>query len=329
MKRNRSTRMVCMAVVFSACGAFWFWSGGVTAATALEPGEVSLVAEMHAGYRAIGAMHPDRKVRNPDYLARDLLPPNFWTVGPLLPDYNRARMFIKTYRISRYFTANALTRHIDGILVQMGTNGLSQVVIIGAGFDSRAYRFAKQMPDVKFFELDQPATMQAKMARVEAVIGSLPSHVTFIPIDNRSKTVFQALMRAGYRDNVKTLFIWEGASSYTDREVAEETLRWISRHAVPGSEVVFDYIVDEVVRGDYSKHRSARFSALRLTVNGEPWRFGIPEGQAESFATEHGLKFISDLGAEELAQQYLVRSTGEVDGKPTSWWRVTHAKVDR
>ncbi len=320
--------IVISAAVFCAFGAIWS-GGGVPPATALEPGEVSLVAEIHAGYRAIGAMHPDKKVQNPDYLAKELLPPNFWTIGPLLPDYKRARMFIKTYRINRYFTANALTRHIDGILTRMGANGLTQVVNIGAGFDSRAYRFAKEMPGVKFFELDQPATLKAKMERVKAVLGALPPHVTYIPVDNRSKTIFESLNRSGYQSNVKTLFIWEGASSYTEREVAEQTLRSISTQAAPGSEVVFDYIVDEVVRGDYGKYRAARFSALRLTINGEPWRFGIPEGRAESFVSEHGLKFISDLGAKELTKRYLILSNGEPDGKATPWWRVTHARVER
>ncbi len=326
MKMTWST-IVISAAVFCAFVAIWI-GVGVLPATALEPDEVSLVAEFHAGYRAIGAMNPDKKVQNPDYLAKKLLPPNFWTVGPLLPDYKRARMFVKAYRINRYFTANALTRHIDDILVQMSANGLTQVVNIGAGFDSRAYRFAKQMPGVRFFELDQPATLKAKMERVKAVLGELPPHVTYIPVDNRSKSVFEALKRSGYRNNQKTLFIWEGASSYTDREVAEQTLKSISGQAAPGSEVVFDYIVDEVVRGDYSKYRAARFSALRLTINGEPWQFGIPEGKAEPFVTEHGLKFISDLGAKELTKRYLILSNGEVDGKATPWWRVTHARVE-
>ncbi len=323
------SKSALVAAVFCAFSAIWIWCGNVSDAVALKPGEVSLVAEMNAGYRAIAAMDPDERVRNPDYMAQRLLPPNFWVLGPLLPDYKRSRMFIKVYRVNRYFTANALTRHIDGALERMEASGVTQVVNIGAGFDSRAYRFAKQMPKVKFFELDQPATLNAKMKRVKAVTGGLPRQVTYIPIDNRTQTVFKALKGAGYREDKKTLFIWESTSCFTERNVADQTLRSIARHAAIGSEVIFDYIVDEVVRGDYSRYRGARFAAVRLTANGEPWRFGIPEDQAEMFVTERGLKLISELGPKELANKYLVRSNGKIDGKPISWCRLIHARVER
>lgn len=294
---------------------------------ALKPGEVSLTEERRAGWRAIAAMDPDEKVRNPDYLAEKFLPPEFWFFGLLTKDYGSTKEFIKAYRMSAYYTANAMTWHIDGILQNMAGNGVKQVVHIGAGFDSRPYRFGKKMFGVRFFEVDQPATLNQKKKMVSAVFGKLPVNVTYIPFDYRSKPVFDALTRAGYDQRRKTLFIWEGTTMLTDRSVVDNTLRSIPKRSGAGSEVVFDYVFDAVVKGDFSKYREARYEVVGSEAKGEPWKFGIAEGQTAEFVAQRGLRVISDLGAKELAGKYLVRSDGSLDGKPTPYCRIIHAVV--
>jgi methyltransferase (TIGR00027 family) len=312
--------IVLTALALSVC---------IPASQALKPGEVSVVAEMQTGLRAIAAMDPDEKVRNPDYLAQKFLTPNFWFFGSLSKDYKKSRAFIKFYRVNRYYAVNAMTWHIDAILQKIAAKNLKQVVNIGAGFDSRPYRFGKQLPHVRFFELDQPATQSRKKEMVKAEFGELPAGVTYIPIDYRTQTIFDSLKRAGYDENEKTLFIWEGANRFTDRKIVDLTLRSIAKHSASGSEVVFDYVFDEVVEGDFSNYRGGLFMAVRLSANGEPLKFGIAKGQANEFVTQRGLKVISDLGSEELAQKYLVRSDGTIDGTPTAYERIMHASVDR
>jgi methyltransferase (TIGR00027 family) len=294
---------------------------------ALKPGEVSLTEERRAGLRAIAAMDHDEKVRNPDYLAEKFLPPEFWFFGLLTNDYTRTKEFIDAQRISAYYTANAMTWHIDGILRNMAESGMKQVVHIGAGFDSRPYRFGNKMTGVRFFELDQPATQNQKKKMVSAVFGKLPANVTYIPFDYRSKPVFDALKRAGYNQRRKTLFIWEGTTMLTDRAVVGNTLRSIAKRSGSGSEVVFDYVFDAVVKGDFSKYRGARYEVVESAAKGEPWKFGIAQGQAAEFVARRGLDVISDLGAEELAGKYLVKSDGSLDGKPTPYYRIIHAVV--
>ncbi len=328
MKVNRPHRPNPL-LIFCVVSTVLVLAVSIPSSQALKPGEVSVVAEMQTGMRAIAAMDPDEKVRNPDYLAEKFLTPNFWFFGPLVKDYKKSRAFIKFYRGSRYYTANAMTWHIDNILQKIAAKNLEQVVNIGAGFDSRPYRFGKLLPNVRFFELDQPATLSRKIKMVKAEFGELPARVTYIPVDCRSQYIFDSLKRAGYDENKKTLFIWEGATPYTDREVVDRTLRSIVKHAASGSEVVFDYICDEVVQGDYSKYRGARFMAVRLSANGEPLKFGIAEGHSHEFVTQRGLKVISDLGPKELAKEYLVRSDGSIDGTPTAFVRVMHARVDQ
>ena len=69
--------------------------------------------------------------------------------------------------------------------------------------------------------------------------------------------------------------------------------------------------------------------AVRLSANGEPLKFGIPEGFSRKYVNQRGLKVISDLGPKELSKKYLVRSDGSIDGSPTAFVRVMHAKVER
>ncbi len=298
-----------------------------TVGLALDPGKPSLTQERRAGLRAIAAMDPDAQVRNPDHLAERLLPPEFWFFGPFTRDYAKTREFVRTFRIADYYTVNAMTWHIDGILRDIAANGVAQVVHVGAGLDSRPYRFGEDMPGVRFFEVDQPATLALKKARVRAVFGSLPGAVTYIPFDYRSDAFFSALGRAGFDPSRKTLFIWEGTTMLTDPKVVDETLRSIARRSAPGTEVVFDYVLDAVIRGDFGRYGGARYELVRSSVKGEPWKFGIGEGRSAEFVTRRGLDLVSDLGARELASRYLVKSDGSLDGQPTPYWRVVHAVV--
>ena len=294
---------------------------------ALKPGEVSLTQELRAGWRAIAAMDPDAKVRNPDYLAEKFLPAEFWFFSLITKHHARTKAFVEAFRISAYYTANAVTWHIDGILRNMAENGVKQVVLIGAGFDSRPYRFGSRMSGVRVFEVDLSATLKQKQKMVRAAFGKLPANVTYIPFDYRSEPVFDALKAADYDQRLKTLFIWEGTTMLADPDIVDESLRSIAGRSGSGSELVFDYVFDAVVNGDYSKHPGAMHQVVRSGAKGEPWKFGIAEGRAAEFVTQRGLHVISDLGADELAVKYLVRSDGSLDGKPMPYCRIIHAAV--
>jgi len=301
----------------------------VPAARALEPGEMSFYAEVTAGYRAVAAQDPDEKIRNPDYLAIKFLQPNFWAFGFLHKDYVRSKHGIKFFRAAGYYTVNACTKLIDGHVQKLSRNGLQQVVNIGAGLDSRPYRLGTQMPDVHFFEIDLPATSAAKQEAVKKVLGTLPDNVTYIATDYRRRQFINTLKKAGYDEKRTTLFIWDGISQFMDEKVVDVTLRYIAQRTNPKNKVLFSYIPAEFVRGEYGTMRWVRFRELRARAAGEPWKFGIPKRQTSSFFDSRGFKVITDLGSEELAGQYLLRSDGELDGKPTPYVRIAYAGVSR
>src|SRR6266496_290200 len=129
-------------------------------------------------------------------------------------------------------SAVARTRLIDD-LVTDARSWIGQLVLLGAGFDSRAYRLPG-LEQVTVFEVDQPATQQAKrevLGRVLAGIvegDPLAWHVRFVPVDFERDDLARALRTAGYRDGTRSLFVWEGVSNYLTPAAVDQTLApWV------------------------------------------------------------------------------------------------------
>ncbi len=106
----------------------------------------------------------------------------------------------------------ARDRYIDDILQTFLDEGIQQLVILGAGYDSRAYRF--NLTGVKTFEVDHPATQEDKLAKVQALFGKIPKHVIYVPVDFNTQSLEERLLACGYNPAGKTLFIWQGVSMY-------------------------------------------------------------------------------------------------------------------
>ena len=299
----------------------------VTPVPAVSPGEVSWTAEATTALRAIAAMDPDEKVRGTDSLAIKFVSPAFWHYSTYKPDFDTSQKVIKAWRVGTYYLVNARTKHTDKTLVEMASRGLRQVVVLGAGFDTRAYRFAAQMPEVRFFEMDLPATIARKEEMARAVMEKLPASLVYVPIDFNTQSILERLKTAGYREDLLTLFIWEGVTYYITEAAVDGTLRFVAGHSAPGSAIVFDYVRAEVVRGDFSQYKDGRFTALRCALAGEPWVFGFEENQSRTFVEKCGLQIKSDMGPEDMAKHYLTRSDGELDGTPSSFYRLMHAVV--
>src|SRR5690242_19428209 len=114
-------------------------------------------------------------------------------------------------------------------------------MILGAGYDTRAYRFADELSSVRVFELDHPVTAAVKLARVRRAFGELPEHVTYVRADLEREDLGLALVRAGYASAARTLFIWSGVSFYLSAEAVDSVLGFVRQSSGPGSSIVFDY----------------------------------------------------------------------------------------
>ena len=281
-----------------------------------------------AAARAIGAREPDPRVRNPDYLAEKLLGPDELAVlgdhplvGALAEPYTETINKPELLGGARILIPR--TRFIDDRLMSAIDDGVSQLVILGAGFDSRAYRFRDRLRDVRVFEVDHPDTQQWKMRRVKDAIGDLPHHVTYLPVDFKTDHLGDALAHAGYRADRKTFAIWEGVTMYLPGEAVRDVLRWFASNAAPGSVIIFDYAYESVVRMFDSidpdkldeQQRQGLMRFRRLTA-GEPWLFGLPDRQEEEFLHDLGLELrkVMGMNSAEAVETYLTRADGTIFG---------------
>lgn len=285
-------------------------------------------AEAFASLRAAGSSVRDEQVRNPDHLAS-----RFIAFGPRLTTLVKvpvlrplARRTAERMSPGAYYYELARVKHIDGVLREELELGLEQLVILGAGFDSRAYRFAEQLASVRVFELDHPVTAALKQARVRKIFGMLPNHVTYVSSDLEREDLGLALKRAGYGVVATTLFIWSGVSFYLSAAAVDSVLEFVRRCSGPGSSIVFDYHYQGFTdgTGDYYGGREGR---RRVEELGEPCVFGIDEGDLPLLLERHDMELVSDLGPAELEGRYLIRSDGTVDGRPFGFISIAHARV--
>jgi methyltransferase (TIGR00027 family) len=257
----------------------------------------STTAEGMALVRAIEASRPPDKRISYDPIARALVNPISVFLSKLVIDSGiYDRFFAPGVGAIEFITARE--RYIDVFLKACLSEGLDQVVILGAGFDTRAYRVAG-IEQTRVFEVDHPTTQEVKLKRLKKVIDPLPDHVTFIPVDVDTDTLAERLLASSYNEQGKTLFIWQGLTMYLTPKGIDSSLAFITNHSGPDSAVIFDYFYNETLRDMRMK------TTRRITrAIGERLIFGIDEGQVEPFLTRRGFRDVRNADAEELTRLY-------------------------
>ena len=197
----------------------------------------------------------------------------------------------------------ARTRFIDDLLCQKIKAGINQVVIFGAGYDTRAFRFQDQLKNITVFEIDHPATQQRKTTVIQSIIGSQPSNVTYVPIRFNRQDLGQKLSAAGYRETTSALFIWEGVTYYLSSKAVEDTLRFVAGHSLAGSSIVFDYFPPSVADG--TCHLKEVVAMRRQFAQfGETFSFGIEPAKIHTFLSTRGFGCIRNLTPAEIKKRY-------------------------
>jgi methyltransferase (TIGR00027 family) len=295
------------------------------AALAVRAGQPSGTAEIVCAYRGIAAQHPDPKLRNPDDLAEKLCS----RPGTFPRDYAGSRAFIDSNGVmyAAYFMINARTHYIDTALRRALADGATQVVILGAGYDSRAYRFRQAYPQVRFFEVDLPATSAKKRERLAEVFGAVPDYVRYAPIDFDKEKLEDVLPPLGYDAKQRTFFILEGVTMYVVEAGNSATLDFIRRNSAPGSRVVYDYLLRPVVEGNTKGYYAADYIAFAVARRGEPYVTGWTPPEAAAFVKKHGLALVEDVGDRELLKRHMTGSDGKPDGRLLNWQRMIEARV--
>lgn len=260
-----------------------------------EQKSASETAEVTALIRAISCFEADEKMRGRDNVASLFLPDEKRKKLP--SDAYRRAVMEKVKSSGLYEYVIARTAHFDDLFVSAIKEGMLQIVLLGAGYDSRAYRFP--LGATKVFEVDASFTQKRKISTLKA---QRIDHGTtvFVPVDFEKDNLFQRLSENGYRPSQNTLFLMEGVILYLSPEAVDTTLRAIKQNS--SGLLAFDYL-NLPVRGEHG-----------IVRKDERVLFALGRLEIEAYLYSLGYEVIENIDADEMNTRYLRCSDGKIFG---------------
>jgi methyltransferase (TIGR00027 family) len=280
----------------------------------MESDRASRTAEYMAFFRALEAARPPGRRRLEDPYAVHFLSPGLRravalsrtpVLGSLVARYADRRLpGARTSAVAR-------TRVIDEVLAGFLAGGVDQVVLLGAGYDCRGYR----MPGIAaatVFEVEHPATLAAKRARLREAAASVPAHVRFVETDFNRCGLAEGLAGMGFDRRRPAAFVWEGVTNYLTREAVEAVLGFVGGCA-RASRLVFTYVHRGALDGSV-RFEDAPGLLRSVAALGEPWTFGLDPAESASLLRRHGLVLEADWGAREYRARVFGPSASRMRG---------------
>lgn len=273
--------------------------GAGTTLGPVNPNRPSRTAEIVAYMRATEALRPpEARILDDRYAA--------WFLGPLArPAYLAAVAGARVGVVPVAYpslTTYIVARHRELDEALLGSlDAVEQIVLLGAGYDMRAARFADRLAEKAVYEVDHPATA----ARKEHILArhGVDTGVRRVTVDFQTQSFAERLVQAGFTSGAPTLFLWEGVSMYLRRDVVKGTLAALHELGGPRSVLALDFwqLLDapDLVA---TLHRA---SAALLSLVGEPVTFGIHPEDAEPFLGRLGWTLVDLAGPDVLAQRYV------------------------
>jgi len=247
--------------------------------------------------RAVANKEFNNNVFGSDYLAKKFLPFFF----RFLIKSNRLRMRIKRkIPTGVYEYLIARTQYFDNLFKDALNKGISQIVLLGAGNDTRAYRFAKQNNNTKIFEIDLITTQNRKKEYLKSKRIEIPANLEFVSLNFNKDSLEDVLLEKGFKKSEKTLFLWEGVSYYLESESVKKTLEQIKNISHKESLLAFDYVIYPNERVKYPNGR----------VN-----FSIKEDNLGEFLKQRSFKIVEHLNNTEIEKRFLTNEKGSLIGQ--------------
>ena len=193
------------------------------------------------------------------------------------------------------------TRFAEDALAAAVATGVTQVVVLGAGLDTFAYR-SPYGAKVRVFEVDFPATQAWKRERLAEAGIAVPESLTFAPVDFERQTLAEGLAAVGFDDAQQTFFTWLGVVPYLTEEAVWATLGFISG-VRGGTHVVFDYsdppeTLNEEVRAFHDRR------AQRVAELGERWVSYFEAEPLRQRLLEIGFLEVEDLRPGQMVERF-------------------------
>ena len=205
----------------------------------------------------------------------------------------------------------ARTIYIDDLLKKTLKAGAQQVIILGAGFDTRALRLPA-LKNVPVTEIDHPDTARKKMEILKRLNGSLPANVRYLQIDFNRQSLDELFREQAVDMSIPTTLIWEGVTNYLQREAIAEVFA-LAGQFPPSTSIIFTYIDKKVL-----DNPSVFFGAERLLKDldaiEERWTCGFAPEELADFLQSFHLRLVEDKSAEDYRENYIPERTKLLKG---------------
>jgi methyltransferase (TIGR00027 family) len=250
-------------------------------------------------YVALGRAAAHRRAAVPgfsDPIAIRLLPPRYAEAleradrgPPRSWRERRFRFFLE--RLTQWTPLRTLAID-DALRASLGRDG--QIVILGAGLDSRAWRMV-ELSDRIVYEVDHPATQRYKRERVASLTPTARA-VRFVPVDFERESLGERLAEAGHDPASPTVWIWEGVVMYLHPQAVEATVRLVAERSAPGSRLVASYASPSLGRVIVGRF---------LARVGEPFRSFFSPRRFAELLRRWGFSVLLDESGADWARRYL------------------------
>lgn len=275
---------------------------------------VSQTAMLIASLRALACYEEDTLIHGTDYMAE-----------LFLPDDKKIPLKTEEYRTiiksaipeGLYEYVIARTKYFDELFSQYLNLEVPQIVLLGAGYDTRPYRFADQIKDSKIYEVDTLATQKVKRQILKDSALKIHPNVLYITADFEQDKWFQGLCNAGFQTSLKTLYIWEGVTFYLTPKSVDSTLRLLVQQSITGSILSFDY-----------QHIDNEATLIDTGLKDESIKFGLNAQECDNYLNSRGYSVIEKLTSEEMCNRYLMMVNGKRFGNVKSIMNIVTAQVN-
>jgi len=192
-------------------------------------------------------------------------------------------------------------RFIEESVRERLKDGVRQVIMLGAGFDTLAYRLQREFPDVAFIELDHPATQRVK---VEVLSGALSPNLAYLSLDISTRDPSEVLLRCpAYDPNDETILIAEGLLMYLDATAVGTIIELAAQHQ--GRSAIIFTFMEPRKDGQIAFQHSGKLVDWWLKRRGEPFQWGIRREDLSDYLSQHGLDLERIVAPDELRVEYL------------------------
>lgn len=215
----------------------------------------------------------------------------------------------KNHKHHRMKAASALRTHVvlrsrfaEDCLADAARRGITQYVILGAGFDTFGFRQPSWASKIKIFEVDHPATQQQKISRLNDAGMTVPSNLFFAGVDFENESLWDAMTGHGISPDEPTFFSWLGVAVYLQEEAIDAVLKTVASFPEP-SEIVFTFTQPpDLLSGKESEIHSSLSRIVERA--GEPFVSFFTPSAIEEKLTGIGFKRITFLSGEDAEKRY-------------------------